>query len=115
MKTGDAVRLTFGSLRAHKLRMALAASGIAVGIAAVILLTSIGQGVREFVLAQFAQFGTNLIIVFPGKVQTGGASIGIFGTVRPLTIEDAVAARRAPHVLMTNPTTDGNAEVRYAG
>jgi putative ABC transport system permease protein len=115
MRTNDFARLTFGSLRSHPLRTSLASLAIAVGIAAVILLTSIGQGVREFVLAQFAQFGTNLIIVFPGKVQTGGASIGIFGTVRPLTIEDAVAARRAPHVLVTNPTTDGNAEVRYAG
>jgi putative ABC transport system permease protein len=115
MRTNDFARLTFGSLRSHPLRTSLASLAIAVGIAAVILLTSIGQGVREFVLAQFAQFGTNLIIVLPGKVQTGGASIGIFGTVRPLTIEDAVAARRAPHVLVTNPTTDGNAEVRYAG
>lgn len=115
MLTSDFVRLTLGSLRAHRLRTFLAVLGIAVGIAAVILLTSIGQGVREFVLAQFSQFGTNLIIVLPGKVQTGGASVGIFGTVRPLTIEDAVAARRAPHVLVTNPTTDGNAEVRVAG
>lgn len=111
----DFARLTFGSLRAQRLRTFLAALGIAVGIAAVILLTSIGQGVRDFVLSEFMQFGTNLIIVFPGKVNTGGFSIGVFGTVRPLTIEDAVAVRRVPQVLVTNPTTDGNAEVRYAG
>jgi putative ABC transport system permease protein len=111
----DFIRLTVGSLRSHRLRTVLAALGIAVGIAAVILLTSIGQGVRDFVLAQFNEFGTNLIIVTPGRVQTAGVSFGIFGTVRPLTIDDAVAVRRAPHVLMTNPTTDGNAEVRVGG
>ncbi|HUP49830.1 MAG TPA: ABC transporter permease [Thermoanaerobaculia bacterium] len=115
MRFPDFAHLTLGSLRAHRLRTFLAALGIAVGIAAVILLTSIGQGVRDFVLEQFSDFGTNLIIVMPGRVQTSGLSIGIFGTVRPLTIEDAAALRRLPHVLVSHPVTDGNAEVRYAG
>ncbi len=115
MLTADFVRLTSGALRAHRLRTTLAALCIAVGIAAVILLTSIGQGLHDFVLSEFSQFGTNLIIVSPGKVATAGASIGIFGSVRPLTIEDAIAARRAPHVLVTNPTTDGNAEIAAGG
>src|SRR5687767_3665030 len=115
MNTRDFFRLTASSLRWHPLRTALAALAIAVGIAAVILLTSIGQGIREFVLAEFSQFGTNLIIVTPGRVVTSGASVGVFGTVRPLTIDDAVAVRRNPHVLRTNPTTDGNAEVSFGG
>jgi len=115
MRSSDYIRMTTGTLRAHRLRTSLAILGIAVGVAAVILLTSIGQGVREFVLFQFTKFGSNIIIVFPGRVQTAGATIGVFGTVRPLTIDDAIAARRAPHVLVTNPTTDGNAEVRYGG
>lgn len=115
MRTADFIRMTTGSLRSHRLRTFLAVLGISVGIAAVILLTSIGQGVRDFVLSQFTQFGANLIIVTPGRVQTGGISVGMFGTVRPLTIDDSVAARRAPHVWSTNPATDGNAEVRYAG
>ncbi|HYK05581.1 MAG TPA: ABC transporter permease [Thermoanaerobaculia bacterium] len=115
MRARDFIGLTTGTLRAHRLRTFLAILGIAVGVAAVILLTSIGQGVREFVLAQFTKFGSNIIIVFPGRVQTAGVTIGVFGTVRPLTIDDAIAARRAPHVLVTNPTTDGSAEVRYGG
>jgi len=115
MRTADFIRMTTGSLRSHRLRTFLAVLGISVGIAAVILLTSIGQGVHDFVLSQFTQFGANLIIVMPGRVQTAGLSIGVFGTVRPLTIDDAVAVRRAPHVWSTNPATDGNAEVRYAG
>ena len=115
MRSADYIRLTTGTLRAHRLRTSLAILSIAVGIAAVILLTSIGQGVREFVMFQFTKFGSNVIIVLPGRVQTAGVTIGVFGTVRPLTIDDAIAARRAPHVLVTNPTTDGNAEVRYGG
>lgn len=115
MRASDFIHLTTGTLRAHRLRTFLAILGIAVGIAAVILLTSIGQGIREFVLSQFMRSGSNLIIVFPGRVQTAGATIGVFGTVRPLTIDDAIAARRAPHVRFTNPATDGSAEVRYGG
>src|SRR6266571_5050909 len=115
MLTTDFVRLTFGSLRSHRLRTFLAQLGIAVGIASVILLTSIGEGLRKFVLSEFSQFGTNLIIVTPGRVQTAGMSIGIFGTVRPLTIDDAIAVRRAPYVQVTNPTIDGNAEIAANG
>ena len=115
MRPQDFVRLTFGSLRSHRLRTFLAALGIAVGIAAVILLTSIGQGTRDFVLAEFSQFGTNLLIVTPGRVTTAGASIGVFGSTRPITIEDAIAARNVRHVIATNPTIDGNAEVSVAG
>jgi putative ABC transport system permease protein len=115
MRTKDFIRFTTGSLRSHRLRTFLAVLGIAVGVAAVILLTSIGQGIRDFVFSEFTKFGSNVIVVFPGRVQTAGMAIGVFGTVRPLTIDDAVAARRAPHVLATNPTTDGNAEIRYQG
>ena len=102
-------------MHAHRLRTVLAALGIAVGIASVILLTSIGQGLHDFVISEFGMFGTNLIIVTPGKVATGGVSIGVFGTVRPLTIDDAIAVRRVPHVRATNPTTDGNADVSANG
>src|SRR5438270_2590072 len=115
MQSNDVARLTFGALRSHRLRTLLAALAIAVGIAAVILLTSIGQGLHEYVLSEFTQFGTNLIIVQPGRVTTGGIVTGVFGTVRPLTIEDAEAVRRAPYVLATNAVTDGNAEVTVAG
>lgn len=115
MLARDFLRLTTGTLRSHRLRTSLAILGIAVGVAAVILLTSIGQGLRDFVLFQFTKFGSNVIVVLPGRVQTAGITIGMFGTVRPLTIDDAIAARRAPHVLVTNPTTDGNAEIRYQG
>ncbi|HVT04767.1 MAG TPA: ABC transporter permease [Thermoanaerobaculia bacterium] len=115
MRLRDFVRLTLGSLHSQRLRSFLAALGIAVGIAAVILLTSIGEGLHEFVIAQFTQFGTNLIIVTPGKVATAGASIGVFGAVRSITIEDAEAVRLAPFVELTNPSIDGNAEISANG
>jgi hypothetical protein len=59
--------------RSQRLRSFLTLLGIAVGIAAVILLTSIGEGIHRYVLAEFTQFGTNVIGVHPGKTKTGGA------------------------------------------
>ena len=72
MRYADFVAFTYTSLRAQRLRTALTALGIAVGIAAVILLTSIGEGLHRFVIAEFTQFGTNIISVTPGRVQTHG-------------------------------------------
>jgi putative ABC transport system permease protein len=115
MSPADFVRFTLASLASHRLRTALTALGIAVGIAAVILLTSIGQGLHRFVVAEFTQFGTNIIAITPGKIQTHGASLGAVNTVRPLSIEDAIALERAPYVLVTNPLIQGNAELNYSG
>jgi putative ABC transport system permease protein len=115
MKFLDLLRLTLGSAGAHRLRSGLTALGIAVGIAAVILLTSIGEGIHQFVLAEFTQFGTNVIGVAPGKITTRGASVGIFGSDRPLTLEDAEALKRVPQVIYSDPAVQGNAEVSANG
>jgi len=115
MRYADFVSFTYISLRAQRLRSVLTALGIAVGIAAVILLTSIGEGLHRFVIAEFTQFGTNIISVSPGRVQTHGASLGAVNTVRPLTIDDALALRRAPYVQLADPVVQGNAEIVHAG
>jgi putative ABC transport system permease protein len=115
MKLLDLLRMGLGSLIAHTLRSSLSALGIAVGIAAVILLTSIGEGINRFVIAEFSQFGTNIISVHPGKTKTRGASVGIFASDRPLTIDDGVALSRIPSVLYSVPAVQGTAEVNAAG
>jgi putative ABC transport system permease protein len=107
----DFISLTGRSLIAHRLRSFLTALGIAVGITAVILLTSIGEGVHQFVLAEFTQFGTTLIGINPGKATTAGSSVGVFGTERPLTIEDAEALKHLHFTRAVVPMVQGNAEV----
>ncbi len=89
----DTLRFALNSLTAHRLRTVLSATGIGIGIAAVILLTSIGEGIHQFVLSEFTQFGTNIINVTPGKISTHGASLGAIGSARLLTIEDALALK----------------------
>lgn len=112
----DSVFLALRAITAHRMRSFLTLAGIAVGIAAVILLTSIGEGIHRYVLAEFSQFGTNVIGIAPGKVKVGGGPpSGLPTSVRPLTIDDAVALERVPHVVGVVPTAWGNAEVAAGG
>ena len=111
----DALRLTLGSVVSQRLRSLFTALGIAVGIASVVLLTAIGSGIHQFILAEFTQFGTNIIGINPGRVTTAGGSVGIFGTVRPLTIEDAEALERLPEVIASEPVVAGNATIEGNG
>ncbi len=112
----DALQLALRALGAHRLRSFLTLLGIAVGIAAVILLTSIGEGIHRFVLAEFTQFGTNVISVAPGRTKTAGHSpTGIPTSVRPLTLDDARALERLPHITGMTATVWGNSEVSANG
>ncbi|MEW6646443.1 MAG: ABC transporter permease [Pseudomonadota bacterium] len=111
----DFIRLTVGSVIAQRLRSFLTALGIAIGIAAVVLLTAIGEGIHRYVLNEFTQFGTNLVAVQPGRSTTMGASVGAFGNTRPLTLEDAAALKRLPRVLNVEPVIAGNALVEAGG
>jgi putative ABC transport system permease protein len=114
MRTIDLLRFAWGAVAGHRLRSALTMLGIAIGIAAVILLTSLGEGLREFVIAEFTQFGTNIIAINPGKSETtGGSPVAMAGTIRKLTIEDAEALRRLPQVEATMPVAFGNARVEH--
>ena len=113
MRYRDIIRLSFQTILNQRLRSFLTALGIAVGIAAVILLTSLGEGVHRFVLAEFTQFGTNLIGITPGKATTLGMSGAVISNVRPLKIDDALALARIPRVLATVPVVQGNAAVEH--
>lgn len=115
MLTRDFIRYTITSVHAQRLRSLLTAIGIAVGIGAVVLLTSLGEGLHRFVLAEFTQFGTNLISVNPGKVTTHGVSGALISNVRPLTIEDAQSLRRIPQIVDTVSVVQGNGAIEGAG
>jgi putative ABC transport system permease protein len=116
MRFSDALQLALRAITAHRLRSFLTLLGIAVGIAAVILLTSIGEGIHRFVLAEFTQFGTNVISITPGKVKTSGpAPTGIPSSVRPLSLDDARALEHLPHVTALSPAVWGNTEINANG
>jgi putative ABC transport system permease protein len=111
----DFFALAVGAVIAHRTRSMLTALGIAVGIAAVVLLTSIGEGVHRFVLQEFTQFGTNIIAVTPGKTETFGLSGAQISNVRPLSLDDAAALERLEEVVAVLPVVQGNAQVESRG
>ncbi|MDP2143930.1 MAG: ABC transporter permease [Gallionella sp.] len=111
----DLVTLTTSSFLTYRMRSFLTGLGIAIGIAAVILLTSIGEGLHQFVLNEFSQFGTNIVSIQPGKTQTQGSNVGVFGSVRQLSLEDAISLRGLPYVENVNASVMGNAELRANG
>ena len=109
----DLIKFTLNAIFAHRLRSFLTILGIMVGIGSVVLLTSIGEGVRLFVLSEFTQFGTNLVAVVPGKTTTLGISGATISTVRPLSLDDANALMRLENVNAVVPVVQGNASVEY--
>ena len=111
MRPDDFTDYTLGALRAQRGRSLLTVLGIAIGVAAVVLLTAIGEGVHRFVLAEFTQFGSNLIGIAPGKTGTMGLSGAVVNNVRPLALADAAALARVPGVIAVGPMVQGNAAV----
>jgi putative ABC transport system permease protein len=85
--------------------------GIAIGVAAVIVLTSIGEGTRVYMVSQFTQFGTNILAINPGKSKTIGIPGVLGGTTRKLTIDDSEALTRLSGVETVVPVTMGLARV----
>ena len=111
MRFADLINHSYRTVISHKLRSSLTALGLVIGIAAVIILTSIGRGIHSYVLAEFTQFGTNLVAVFPGKTTTLGLSGATISTVRPLTINDALAISKLDNMLAVLPLVQGNARI----
>ncbi len=115
MRSADVTSFALRTVTHQRLRSFLTALGIAVGIAAVVLLTSIGEGIHQFVLKEFTQFGTNIVAINPGRSTTQGTPLGILGSVRPLSLEDAAALKNSPLISESVPSFQGNAEVEAVG
>lgn len=115
MNSVDLVRLAFGAVIAHRLRSVLSLLGIAIGVGAVILLTSIGEGTRHYILSQFTQFGTNILAINPGKTKTLGMPGVLGGTTHKLTLDDAEALKRIAGVEAVVPMAMGMGRVESGG
>jgi putative ABC transport system permease protein len=111
MRYADLILLSYRTVISHKLRSSLTALGLVIGIAAVVVLSSIGRGIHTFVLAEFTQFGTHLLSVHPGKTTTLGMSGATISTVRPLVIADSISLGKLENIIATSPMVQGNARV----
>ncbi len=89
---GEIVRIAIGALLSNKLRTLLTMLGVIIGIASVIAITSVGQGVQKATEQQIQSLGTDVLELLPGEARQGGISRGV-GSSSTLTIEDADAIR----------------------
>ena len=86
---------------------------VSIGVAAVVLLTAIGEGSRRYVTGEFAALGTHLLIVFPGKSETAGAGVVSGETARDLTLDDAMAIERSPRIAQVAPIVIGSGNASW--
>jgi len=113
---GDVLRFAVGAHLGYRGRSALTAFAMAIGVAAVVVLTALGDGARRYVTEEFASLGTNLLIVLPGRSETTGGPPPLLGeTPRDLTIADAVAMTRSRAVRRMAPVNVGAAPVGWGG
>lgn len=117
MTPRDTLAFAARAARGTPLRTALMVLAMAIGVAAVVILTALGDGARRYVVGEFSALGSNLVIVLPGRTQTGGIGAGslITTTPRDLTVEDAQALLRAPFVSRIAPLSVGNSEISAGG
>jgi putative ABC transport system permease protein len=117
MRAPDLIRFAREAAAGNPLRTALLMLAMAIGVAAVVVLTALGDGARRYVIGEFSSLGTNLVIVLPGRSQTGGFNPGnaITNTPRDLTIDDAQALLRGSAVHRVVPLAVGTSEISYGG
>ena len=112
MRPIDTVASAMRALTAHAARTWLTLAAMAFATAAVVVLSALGEGARHYVLDEFTQLGTHLLIIMPGRNETTGGAPPLLGeTPRDLTLEDALALRRSRYVAQVAPIAVGAAEV----
>ncbi len=105
--------VAFEALRANRLRSALTMLGVIIGVAAVILLVSLGEGTKKYVEEQFAGLGSNILIVTPGKVETKGGPPIIGAARHKLTMDDSRVLDKKGYLFGgVAPVVLGSAEIR---
>jgi putative ABC transport system permease protein len=111
MKLNDTLQFAISSLNSARSRSLLMILAMSIGVAAVVILTALGEGARLYVINQFSSLGTNLVIVFPGRSETAGVSPGMLigQTPRDLVLDDAMAVMRSSAVRRMAPLAIGAA------
>lgn len=115
MRLTDILSFSLSTVRGNRARTVLVLFAMAIGVAAVVVLTALGEGAHRYVTKEFASLGSHLLIVLPGRSETAGAGPAMFvaQTPRDLTIDDALSLRRIPYVQRVAPLNIGSAQVSF--
>lgn len=114
MRGADILRFSVQALKGYPVRSLLMLVAMAIGVAAVVLLTALGEGARRYVTGEFASLGSHLLIVLPGRSETTGGHPPILGeTPRDLTLDDAFALLRSGRIRRIAPVALGSAPASW--
>lgn len=114
MRLLDTLRYSKTALVAYPARTTLILLAMTIGVASIIILTSLGDSARRYVTGQFQMLGTHLLFVLPGRSETTGGLPPLLGTSpRDLTIEDAMTLKQSPAIQYVAPLILGAAPVSY--
>jgi putative ABC transport system permease protein len=114
MRSIDVLHFNLLVFTRHRWRTAMLAFCVVLGVASVVLLTSLGESARRYVHKEFAMLGNDLLIVLPGKKQTSGGGVPMYGTSpRDLTLADAQQISRLAGVKSVAPIIAGNGAASY--
>ena len=115
-KVVDMLGAIWTGLATHKLRSFLTILGVVIGVAAVIVLMSIGQGTTASIMSSLEGLGSNLLFVSPGATTSSGGVRMAFGSATTLTLEDAEAiAEEVPNLAAVAPSTQSFLQLVYQG
>ena len=118
MRFYDLIFLAFSTLVRYPLRTLMLLIATSIGVMAVILLTAVGEGARDYITGEFRDMGTNLLIVMPGKNETsgGGSPVDLAGVApRDLTVEDAISLRQIEAIKNIAPIVIGETPAQFNG
>ncbi|MDD2832867.1 MAG: ABC transporter permease [Methylotenera sp.] len=117
MRISDTLRFSSYAAFGNSLRTFLLILAISIGVAAVVVLTALGDGARRYVVDEFSSMGTNLVIVLPGRSETRGFNPAnlVTSTPRDLTVEDASSLLKLAGVKLVSPILIATTEINAAG
>ncbi len=115
MNFNDTLKFASSSLRGARSRTLLMILAMSIGVAAVVVLTALGEGARRYVVGQFSSLGSNLVIMLPGRSETAGVNPGMLlgQTARDIVLADVQALLRSPAVRRIAPLTIGAAQASH--
>jgi len=118
MRLLDLGSMALASIVRYPLRSSMLLVAISIGVSAVLVLTSMGEGARLYVTSQFSSMGAHLLFILPGKTEIGGMggfAGSLSGSVRPLTLGDVMALKRSPHIKTVTAFVPGIGIMNHRG
>lgn len=116
MRLPDLLGYCVQALHRNAFRTSMLLTAMAIGVAAVVVLTGLGEGARRYVLREFEALGPQTLIILPGRKETTGGLPPLTGEgTRDLTLADSLALEHLPQVKAVAPLVLGSIEASHGG